>query len=555
MRPASPPSMLMLLLAAAHGSSQDNCAAREGVFFSNEAFPGTPGKLANERSSAEDLKQRVAAWTTEYQPIGALTAEQHRQFFEDGFVIVPKLVPHEVLDRAVASVEALVDNLAEKLLAGGKITNTHKGAGFQERLVLIEEEFPHANVLLHKNGVLPEGIQQVWGHPVRRAAQTACTFLSHDVACRPEQCHMYDCHLRLQALMDVAQQLLGTDVDIAGHPVWNLRCKTPERLSNGQATVPWHQDNAYLDEESWATLQVTAWVPLVDTNAENGCMQVVRGAHRLGGTATHACCVGGTWYTEVTPEELEATLGANMQARSNPGQRRTDALPFTRPLAHTPRPHAPTHHAGPRVQEDVVTCEVPYGSVLLLNNLIPHRSLPNYSGGIRWSLDLRWQRADEPNGFHGLKPSKVMKSAGVAYNGTVDWGEWANQDRTAAQLKQLSPSARELAFDTTIAGPWSEPREHLRGRIRFPLHARLPASRCLPDASRCRFIGGGAPRSHRPALTFPSSPRSPSHCPRFSRRAVRRWTLAHENRHTANLQPDGSMHGWGGGIQKTQDAS
>ena len=115
---------------------------------------------------------------------------------------------------------------------------------------------------------------------------------------------------------------------------------------------------ADLDEESWATLQVTAWVPLVNTNATNGCMQVVRGAHRSGGTATHACCAGGTWYTEVTPTELEATLGADMG-------------------------------------RDVVTCEVPYGSVLLLNNLIPHRSLPNYSRGIRWSLDLRWQRADE----------------------------------------------------------------------------------------------------------------------------------------------------------------
>ena len=94
-------------------------------------------------------------------------------------------------------------------------------------------------------GVLPVGIQRVWSHPT---------------------------------LMGVARQLLDPDGEtgIAGHPVWNLRCKTPEQLSHGQATVPWHQDNAYLDEESWATLQVTAWVPLVDTNATNGCMQVVR---------------------------------------------------------------------------------------------------------------------------------------------------------------------------------------------------------------------------------------------------------------------------------------
>jgi ectoine hydroxylase-related dioxygenase (phytanoyl-CoA dioxygenase family) len=122
-------------------------------------------------------------------------------------------------------------------------------------------------------------------------------------------------------------------------------------------------------------LQLTAWVLLLDTNASNGCMQVVRGAHCSGGTATHACCVGGTtWYVETTPEEIEATLGADME-------------------------------------RDVVTCEVPFGSVLLLNNLIPHRSLPNYSPAIRWSLDLRWQRGGEPNGFSGIKPSILLSGA------------------------------------------------------------------------------------------------------------------------------------------------
>ena len=41
-------------------------------------------------------------------------------------------------------------------------------------------------------------------------------------------------------------------------------------------------------------------------------MQVIEGGHRSGLTANHACCVGGTWYTEVTPEELEATLNCNV---------------------------------------------------------------------------------------------------------------------------------------------------------------------------------------------------------------------------------------------------
>ena len=56
----------------------------------------------------------------------------------------------------------------------------------------------------------------------------------------------------------------------SGHPVWNLRTKTP---NNEQTTVPWHQDNAYLDPSALHTLQPTAWVPLIDANVENGCMQ------------------------------------------------------------------------------------------------------------------------------------------------------------------------------------------------------------------------------------------------------------------------------------------
>ena len=60
---------------------------------------------------------------------------------------------------------------------------------------------------------------------------------------------------------------------LSGNPVWNLRTKTPQ---NEQTTVPWHQDNAYLDNSSLRVLQPTAWVPLIDTNTKNGCMQVTK---------------------------------------------------------------------------------------------------------------------------------------------------------------------------------------------------------------------------------------------------------------------------------------
>ena len=119
-----------------------------------------------------------------------------------------------------------------------------------------------------------------------------------------------------------------------GHPVWNLRTKTPQ---NEATTVPWHQgitlpslslsvsvflsvflylsvsvslslslslslshintrlsviwikiyysqlvliyihrisDVGYLDNASYKVMQPTAWIPLLDANENNGCMQV-----------------------------------------------------------------------------------------------------------------------------------------------------------------------------------------------------------------------------------------------------------------------------------------
>ncbi len=63
---------------------------------------------------------------------------------------------------------------------------------------------------------------------------------------------------------------------------------------------------------------------------------MVKGGHRTGRIATHQCCHAGTWYVMLDEEEMERTLGV-------------------------------------QIPQDIVTCEVPYGGVLFMNNLIPHR--------------------------------------------------------------------------------------------------------------------------------------------------------------------------------------
>lgn len=59
------------------------------------------------------------------------------------------------------------------------------------------------------------------------------------------------------------------------------------------------------------------------------------------------------------------------------------------------------------------------------------------SDQIRWSLDLRWQRPDLPNGFYGLKDCITMaKSGEPGY--APDWTDWGRQDRTPMQKAAIS---------------------------------------------------------------------------------------------------------------------
>ena len=58
-----------------------------------------------------------------------------------------------------------VDRVAQALHKAGKIKDLCEGAGFFERLTLLERQFPSASVLVHKQGVLPPEIAALWSSP------------------------------------------------------------------------------------------------------------------------------------------------------------------------------------------------------------------------------------------------------------------------------------------------------------------------------------------------------------------------------------------------------
>ncbi len=304
----------------------------------------------------------------------ALSKAQVDRYFEDGFLIVEDLFAAAELQPVMDEIDGIVDDLAERLYAAGKITDKHADKGFYTRLTALEHDFKGAAVLVHINGWLGPQLARLWSAP---------------------------------RLLDIVEQFIGSD--IAGHPVWNIRSKTPDtRLM----TVPWHQDTAYLDPGAERTLQPTAWIPFIDANAANGGLQVLRGGHRRGAVARHRLenTVGDrkSWYLYIDEADLPAG--------------------------------------------DIVTCEMRMGSVLFLNQLIPHRSLENRSEKVRWSVDLRWQDPGEPSGDQGGAGVVVMrKGRDPAF--TVDWDAWAAEQRRAYEI------ARGLSgetFDTTVAGKWME---------------------------------------------------------------------------------------------------
>ncbi|MCY4401628.1 MAG: phytanoyl-CoA dioxygenase family protein [Candidatus Poribacteria bacterium] len=153
-------------------------------------------------------------------------------------------------------------------------------------------------------------------------------------------------------LLDVVGSVIGQE--ILAHPQYNFRAKLPNQ---DITVIPWHQDLAYLiPEEAGETLVVNVWLPLVRAYEENGCMQVIRGSHL---------------YNLIDHNYQAPTLGHT----GGKGISETD-LP----------------------SGEVVTAELDVGDILLTNERVVHRGLPNRGNTVRWSVDTRYSQIGLPTG-------------------------------------------------------------------------------------------------------------------------------------------------------------
>ncbi len=111
----------------------------------------------------------------------------------------------------------------------------HEKAGMFQRLNEIEAEYPGSTILMIKRtcGSLA---------PVTFSADIKHREVSNSrsqegIKERIPSFQEFQDLFASTKVLNLMEQLLGTQ-DIIGHPVWNLRCKTPR---NEPTTVPWHQ--------------------------------------------------------------------------------------------------------------------------------------------------------------------------------------------------------------------------------------------------------------------------------------------------------------------------
>lgn len=186
------------------------------------------------------------------------SASLRAQLDERGYLVVDGVLdPAQDLQPVLVEYEALLERIANELLAVGAVACTHSELTFGRRLIQLTKECGHSlgqhfDISLPQTGVRSDT-------PIHTGA--ACFRL-----------------LTNSRLLDLAEQFVGPDICVS--PVGHVRIKLPEDTLPGggdglMAKIPWHQDNGVVLEEADCSNVLTVWLPLSEATIENGCMQVV----------------------------------------------------------------------------------------------------------------------------------------------------------------------------------------------------------------------------------------------------------------------------------------
>ena len=317
-----------------------------------------------------------------------LTHAQRASFERDGFLAIDRLLDDEDLVPIEEEYDALLDRLADELLAKGEISRRFDGLAFGDRYSRIIAEHPalhhRLNISLPLiNGAIDPGMFHMHAGPA-----------------------VFDI-LRHPRILDVVECIVGPE--IYSSPVQQMRMKPPEALvgselkghSNVGATT-WHQDIVALLPEADETDQLTVWLAVTEATVENGCLVSIPGSHREG-PKVH--CANSALASE--PQ----VPGSLMDGR----------------------------HAVP--------LPVRRGGVILFHKMNVHRALPNRSDALRWSMDLRYHPTGQATGRPAF-PGFAARSRSDPQSELRDPHAWSRSWRDARE-KILSGQYRGRLFEDT----------------------------------------------------------------------------------------------------------
>lgn len=184
--------------------------------------------------------------------------------------------------------------------------------------------------------------------------------------------------LRNENLLDMVEALVGPEITCS--PIQHIRAKVPQGLATAAGhdahVVPWHQDAGVTWEEADNEFILTVWLPLTRADERNGCLQVMPGVVGAG----------------LRPHESRPGFGTVIVDAHLP-----DVEPVVLPMDK--------------------------GDVLFFHKETPHRSTPNLTDTVRWSLDLRYQKTGTPTG-RPFQPAVVARSRANPDSELRDWAEW-----------------------------------------------------------------------------------------------------------------------------------
>ena len=190
------------------------------------------------------------------------------------------------------------------------------------------------------------------------------------------------------AILDIVASLLGPEITANGD-YW-LRFKMP---TGDDSVFPWHQDSIYYNGNANPDQSVvlsersqilTVWIPMVDVDEKNGCLQIIPGSHKRGLRPAQRDENG----RQVPIEDVETWAG-------------------------------------------IKNIKMKVGDVCIFGNLTFHRSLANISDEIRWSIDLRYSPTGSPlEWLHRKWPGFIARSQRRPES-VENWKMW--------QAKRIAP--------------------------------------------------------------------------------------------------------------------